>query len=230
MEPARARVSLEADGFEIVEGVLTSATIEHLIEALREVTEIREAERRIGVYAVRNLLEVVPECASLAEWPGVRNLAGPSHRPVRAIFFDKISGANWKVPWHQDLTISVRERRDVPGFGPWSVKEGALHVQAPTGILERMVAVRLHLDDCPDTNGALRVLPGTHKLGRLPAAEVTRIAAGQTGLACSVNAGDAVLMRPLLLHASSPSQTVEHRRVIHIEYAGIELPGGLEWA
>ena len=42
-------------------------------------------------------------------------------------------------------------------------------------------------------------------------------------------AGDALLMRPLLLHSSGRLRTASHRRVIHIEYAAFALPGGLQW-
>jgi hypothetical protein len=41
--------------------------------------------------------------------------------------------------------------------------------------------------------------------------------------------GGVLLMRPLLLHASSASQVPRHRRVLHIEWAAQELPGGLQW-
>jgi hypothetical protein len=46
---------------------------------------------------------------------------------------------------------------------------------------------------------------------------------------CTVGAGGVVLMRPLLLHASSPATVAGHRRVIHLEFAAADLPGGLEW-
>jgi len=43
---------------------------------------------------------------------------GGAARPVKITGFDKTPGSNWKVPWHQDLTIAVKEARDVEGFGP----------------------------------------------------------------------------------------------------------------
>jgi hypothetical protein len=36
-------------------------------------------------------------------------------------------------------------------------------------------------------------------------------------------------MCPLILHASSKAASPSHRRVIHIEFASLELPGGLHW-
>lgn len=149
--------------------------------------------------------------------------------PVRAIFFDKSPASNWLVPWHQDVTIAVARQMEVPGFGPWSRKDGIPHVQPPVALLEGMLAVRLHLDDCDATNGALRVLPGTHRCGRLGPAQIAATRSAGAEVVCEASAGDVLLMRPLLLHASGKSQTHRRQRVLHIEYCSAELPGGLAW-
>ena len=94
--------------------------------------------------------------------------------PVRALLFDKPPEANWKVPWHQDLSIAVRHKRDITGFGPWSNKAGVLHVQPRVNVLESMLTVRIHLDDCGKQNGALRVIPGSHTRGRLTDTEIRK--------------------------------------------------------
>lgn len=150
-------------------------------------------------------------------------------RPVRAIYFDKSPNANWLVPWHQDLTLAVREKAEVPGFGPWSVKEGIPHVQPPATLLEQMLTLRLHLDHTDSTNGALRVLPGSHRHGRLSQEQIQTWRAETTEFLCAAEAGDALLMRPLLLHASGRSTSDRHRRILHLEYAGFTLPAPLEW-
>jgi ectoine hydroxylase-related dioxygenase (phytanoyl-CoA dioxygenase family) len=93
-----------------------------------------------------------------------------------------------------------------------------------------MLAVRLHLDDADEENGALRVLAGSHRFGRLSDQQVDELAAELPEIVCCAGAGDALMMRPLLLHASSRSASERRRRVLHIEYAGFELPGGLEWS
>jgi ectoine hydroxylase-related dioxygenase (phytanoyl-CoA dioxygenase family) len=182
----------------------------------------------------RNLMQRVPEVAALAVSTNIQNLLrqvwGNGLHPVRSIFFDKTVEANWLVPWHQDLTIAVNERLERPGYGPWSVKDGVPHVQPPREILEAMIAVRLHLDDCDSSNGALRVIPGSHRLGRLNAAAINRLRSRQEEVTCSVRAGDALLIRPLLLHASSEALVPAHRRVIHLEYATYPLAEGLAWA
>ncbi len=149
--------------------------------------------------------------------------------PVRAIYFDKSPDANWFVGWHQDLTIALRARAEVPGFSRWTVKDGIPHAQPPVEFLERMLTVRLHLDDADDSNGALRVLPGSHGFGILSSGRMDELAASQSEVLCAAAAGDALLMRPLLLHASSRSASARHRRVLHIEYAGFTLPARLDW-
>ena len=149
-------------------------------------------------------------------------------RAVRGILFDKTPDANWLVPWHQDLSIAVRERRYVPGFGPWSVKAGVHHVQPPGEILDQMLTVRIHLDACPAENGPLRVIPGSHR-SLLSPNELARRVNEESSVACCVEAGDALLMRPMLAHTSAPARIPAHRRVVHIEYAACELPGALEW-
>jgi len=159
----------------------------------------------------------------------VEEVLGPGAFAVRGILFDKTPDANWKVPWHQDLSIAVKEQIEVSGFGPWSLKAGVVHVQPPTGVLESMLAVRLHLDDCGPANGPLRVLSGTHRFGRLEAGSIERLRGEFNEVTCPVASGGALLMRPLILHASSAAKEPGRRRVVHLEFAAAELPGGLEW-
>jgi hypothetical protein len=95
-----------------------------------------------------------------------------------------IPNANWKVPWHQDVTIAVQERVEAEGFGPWSIKADVLHVQPPGEVLEHMISVRLHLDNCGEKNGALRVIPGSHLQGRIPEEEDPGDARDTRGRVC----------------------------------------------
>ena len=129
----------------------------------------------------------------------------------------------------KDLSIAVAEKLDAPGFSGWSVKQGVVHVQPPMAVLERMLTVRLHLDDCGADNGPLRVLRGSHAHGRLTDEQIERWKKSGEEVACLVPKGGALLMRPLLLHASAPAEQPCHRRVIHLEYAADPLPHGLRW-
>ena len=192
------------------------------------------AIRRNGAtYAIRNLLQSLPEMRELAESRPIRDLAemvvGVNCRAVRATLFDKRPEANWKVPWHQDLTIAVEQRVDVEGFGPWTEKAGVQHVQPPVELLGGMLAIRVHLDDCSEANGALRVLPGSHLHGRLTDGAIRQWRQTFAAFSCEVGTGGVVAMRPLLLHSSPASAHPLRRRVIHLELAARELPGGLRW-
>lgn len=115
----------------------------------------------------------------------------------------------------------------MPDFGPWSVKDGVPHAHAPASLLERMVT-RPDLDACDETNGALRVIPvriGTAN-SRRPTLRVAKRAVRRITALLSRAMR---CLRPLLLHASSPATAPRHRRVIHLEFAVDELPGGPAW-
>ncbi len=196
-----------------------------------ELDRMAPAEPRSG--GIRNLglkSDAILELATEG-LPAVlaREALGSAARAVKITGFDKTPDSNWKVPWHQDLTIAVSEARDVEGFGPWTVKDGIPHVQPPIAILAGMLAVRVHLDDTPADGGALRVVPGSHRLGRIAVSEIPALRAKLGEVTCPIVEGGMMLMRPLLLHASSKSRVGRHRRVIHIEYAADDLPSGLQW-
>jgi hypothetical protein len=220
---------LSEAGYAIIPDVLSPDEVEALLVAVEPIenTESRAAG------GIRNLLDRAPAVLALCESPAIRNLVEPilgkNAFAARGILFDKTPSANWKVPWHQDLTIAVQERMEVAGFGPWTAKDGVQHVQPPCEILESMLAIRIHLDDCDEDNGPLRVIPGSHRHGRLPAERIQWFRETQPSVACAVARGGALLMRPLLLHASSSAQSPRHRRVLHIEFAASPLPGGLRW-
>lgn len=228
------QTTIDRNGFAIVPGVVAPAKVAQLMGALENYSEGKAGQRgQNAVHAIRNLLDEVPSVRELADAPEIMALVEPMLGPhafvARAILFDKVAGANWKVPWHQDLSIAVRERKEVAGFGPWSEKARVPHTQPPTAILERMLTLRLHLDDCHAANGPLLVLPSSHRYGRLDAPAIQNWRAQQTPTTCLAHDGDVLLMRPLLLHASSAALQPGHRRVVHLEYAAEALPGGLEW-
>jgi ectoine hydroxylase-related dioxygenase (phytanoyl-CoA dioxygenase family) len=143
--------------------------------------------------------------------------------------FSNLGAAVIVFTWHQDLTIAVRERRCAVGFGAWSEKQGVVHVQPPISVLERMLAMRVHLDECPAESGPLRVLPGSHREGRLDAAAIERWKTQVSEIQCVAGKGDMILMRPLLLHASSTARAANRRRVLHLEFAADDLPCDLDW-
>jgi len=217
-----AKFSVLADGFAGCGRVTDSAEAGRLAASLGEVAKAGKrgllSESVVSAWARGEKLKSL-----------VRPFLSREPVPVRAIFFDKTPDKNWLVPWHQDLNIAVEEKRETPGFGPWSVKDGLVHVRPPAAMLADMLTIRLHLDDCDADNGALQVLPGTHLDGILTDDRISSAKAEKPPVLCAMRAGDALLMRPLLLHASGKSVSDRRRRVLHIEYAGFGLPGGLAW-
>ena len=224
MKPAAT--TFELNGFLLLSQFASPIAVDKLRAAVAELTECHRA-------GVRDLLRRCPQVAEFASSPEILErlaaFATVAPFPVRAILFDKTPDRNWLVAWHQDLTIAVRDRHETTGFGTWSLKDGTHHVQPPTKVLEQMLTLRLHLDDCDANNGALRVLPGSHRHGKLAPEEIAKQRVHIAEHVCEARAGDALLMRPLLLHASSPAKKPRRRRVVHIEFASENLPNGLEW-
>ena len=218
------RAAFERDGAWRFERRLTASDV----EPLRLL-----ADSRIGSRPGVRLAEE-PQLAALLSPDGpvgaiAVTLTSPAARPVRAVMFDKTAEANWVVAWHQDRTIAVRERVEVEGFGPWSNKDGSLHVAPPFDVLARMVTLRVHLDPVDEANAPLRVAQGSHLIGRVAADRAGALAAESPQTACLAEAGDIWAYRTPILHASDRSLTPRRRRVLQVDYADFDLPGGLVW-
>jgi hypothetical protein len=137
---------------------------------------------------------------------------------IQAIAFNKTATTNWKVAWHQDLMFPIARPATRPGYTTPAKKGGVDHACPPREVLSALLAVRLHLDPCDEGNGPLRVSPGTHLEGIIPSDHAAAIAAARGEIACLAREGEAVLMRPLLLHASSQATTPRNRRVLHVVF------------
>ncbi len=217
---------LDQQGFEIVTDTLDVDAVCSLIAAIESSRIFRS---RAGM---RHALEI-DAVHSLATDPRLLQLAGSALGdgavPFRATLFEKSPKSNWLVVWHQDTALPMNQRRDTHGWGPWSIKEGVICAHAPASALERVLAIRVHLDDSTAENGPLKVLPATHRLGVLSDDAIHELAERSHAVQCHVGAGGLILMKPLLVHASSKSQNDAPRRVVHIEYAAEKcFPDGLE--
>lgn len=149
------------------------------------------------------------------------------HVAVQCTFFEKSDAVNWLVPVHQDLSIPAHVRVEDAALRGWSRKEDGWYVQPPAGLLEQMVAVRLHLDPCGAEDGPLHVVPGSHLQGAISPQDA--VAMRQDEQACLAQVGDVLVMRPLALHRSSKATGTSRRRVLHFLFGPAELPHGLEW-
>lgn len=155
---------------------------------------------------------------------------GTTVRVVRILLLDKRPDANWALGWHQDRTIAVRARHEVDGFGAWTVKRGIVHVAPPPELHARMLTARLHLDATDEGNGALLISPGSHRLGRIAESDIPATVE-RTGVAiCNADAGDVWFYSTPILHASARAEAGRRRRVVQIDLAAFDLPGGLEWS
>jgi ectoine hydroxylase-related dioxygenase (phytanoyl-CoA dioxygenase family) len=215
--------AFERDGYDVLAPGLDAAELEAL---RREFPP--EAPNRRNLFTFSPLVEQLVAGGSFSRYAA--EVLGEECFAVRAVFFNKIVKSNWHVPWHQDIGVPLRERREAPGFGAFTVKDGIVHANAPSEVLAGLVVLRLHLDDATAVNGAMRLVAGSHAAGRLRDDEVDAWAAKGREVQPEIPAGGILRLRPLLLHASAHSSSDAPRRVIHIEYAKLGLPGGLEWA
>ena len=224
MLAARAVSQFKKDGYFVIPGVIDAVLVRRLGAFVGGLAN--------GGAGSRRLLDEA-WCAHLADAlranARVRSLLPRNAVAVQCTLFDKSPTKNWLVTLHQDLSIPVRDRVDGPECSGWSEKEGNLYVQPPVGVLEQLLAVRVHIDDCPAESGALRVVPHSHTEGRIDSsrAEALRQEHGETVV--PVASGGVLVMRPLLLHASSKATSLNARRVLHFVFGPPGLPLGLQW-
>lgn len=221
-------IALESEGFCLVPGIFNRdevANLSHYIEAwLQENSEE-------DPHAIRRLLDRMPGIRKLLLTPSLKNLIrnnfGEDYFLTKAIYFNKPPGSNWFVPFHQDLTISVNSRVASEGFINWTFKDEICGVQPPVEVLQKTITARIHLDDATSENGALRVVPGSHKGGViLKGSEQWSL---ENTNVCEVDSGGVMFMKPLTLHASSRTTNGMPRRVIHLEFCNRELPRQMDW-
>ena len=181
----------------------------------------------LRLHAIPALADLTGAASAIGQC--AQRVAGRRVLPVRAILFDKTATTNWSLAWHQDRTICVRHRVDVAGFGPWTRKQGLHHVAPPYDLLSRMVTLRVHLDDVPQTNAPLLVAPGSHRLGRVAVDDINDAVRKCGRHVCLADAGDIWLYSTPILHASEAASHPVNRRVLQVDYSADDLPGGLEW-
>jgi ectoine hydroxylase-related dioxygenase (phytanoyl-CoA dioxygenase family) len=220
--------SVKNEGFAILPPVFSASEVKRLLDDLDK-SELRRS--RAGIrHAITH--QSVSELAKDARLLTLANtILGGSPFPFHATLFDKSGDTNWLVMWHQDKALPIRQRREVPGWGPWSVKEGVTYAHAPATALASVIALRVHLDDSTESNGPLRVLPETHNMGVLDDQTIQKLAKEISPVECLVGKGGVLVMKPLLVHASSKSMGDARRRVLHIQYAASPTLGdGFELA
>mgnify|MGYP003381941674 CR=1 FL=1 len=219
-----ANLNLTRDGAVYVHAALSPYLCDQFEVVLASNKKGQPGVRLTGCAQLVQLLENESVVASL-----VQTISGRQLKPVRAILFDKSPDNNWALGWHQDRTIIVKNRFEVPGFGPWTIKAGLQHVAPPFSVIERMVTVRIHLDDVPECNAPLLVALGSHSKGLIAEQYVADAVNSSKIIRCLAARGDVWLYSTPILHASDRARSAGQRRVLQVDYSDDSLPGGLEW-
>jgi hypothetical protein len=215
------------DGYYLIQGAFSDDNVIILQN------ELSDFVGKTNNYGIRDLMNKVPHIKRMASSSPLLDIAkeilGDNARPVRSVFFDKTEDANWNVAWHQDTSVALKNIYEVSGFGPWSEKQGVIHTEPPVEYLANTLTLRIHLDKANTKTGVLRVVPGTHRGGRVKSSEILKIVDNSTVVECEAGPGDVLLMNPLLFHSSRKAIHPRHRRILHIEYSAMTLPKPLEW-
>lgn len=219
-----AKLDFQRDGAALFAAVLSPADLEDLRALADESLGARPGVRLTDTLGLADRLATTGVIGNIAA-----ALTSSAARPVRAVLFDKSPAANWSVAWHQDRVFAVQERQEVEGFGPWTTKDGLPHVAPPFDLLARMVTLRIHLDPVGADNAPLRIALGSHRLGLVKAEEVATQAQRLETEICLAEAGDIWAYSTPIVHASDRAEPPRRRRVLQVDYADFDLPGGLEW-
>ncbi len=215
-------MTLFDQGFAVIENCFSQPACDAIIEQLDAIFGIGtrclldyEWCQSLATPLKGRVEKSIPEIASLVA--------------VQCTFFNKSPNSKWFVAYHQDRSIPVLSSVSSEDWPGWSQKEGTTFVHGPDELLSEMIAVRLHLDDSTVNNGPLRVIAGSHSAGTLSPEDAAKLRDSADEHHLIVEKGGLVVMRPLLLHASSKSRTMESRPVLHFLFGPTTLPAGLQW-
>jgi ectoine hydroxylase-related dioxygenase (phytanoyl-CoA dioxygenase family) len=220
-------------GFTVINDIYSADERKNIISAIEQVDKTNPTFRSSAdLFAIRQFLKEIPDCIPLIFNSTlnavIKDLFGENYFAVKSIYFDKPEGSNWFVSYHQDLTISVNKKVDLPNFGPWTVKQNLFAVQPPLDFLKNIYTIRIHLDHTDEFNGALKIISESHLKDIYRPEHINWKV--ETEITCNVSEGGIMIMKPLLLHSSSKTTNNKKRRVIHIEFSNQELPDEIEWS
>lgn len=227
--------AIQNDGYAIIPAVFAPHEVDEIAGQLAGTLGAASGgmavrTRNDAVYAARNVDEWFPQALTLWRQDRLiellRDVLGEQCGLVRVLYFDKPPAKPWSLPWHKDMTIAVVDN-ELPSehFTNPTTKAGIPHVEAPEELLQRMLTLRIHLDDVDETNGPLTVIPGSDRSGK-------RSIEGGSMSKILVQRGDVLAMRPLVSHSSPlPTESASKaRRILHFEFAADrELADGYRW-
>lgn len=234
------RTELDEGGLKVAKNRLTHKGF-GILNHVYTTKETKKIKKEMGNYlktitnpkvGVRGLLQKLPNLYPLIFNENLLSIIrsiNPNAFLIKSIYFDKSPQSNWFVTWHQDIPINVSEKQEIEGYSGWTEKEEVISVCPPLEVLQNQFTIRIHLDDTNRYNGALQVIPGSHKK-QLSDSEIKVITENSIPYLCEVDLGGIQLMNPLTVHSSSKSKHSKKRRVIHLEFSSSNLPNGLQFS
>ncbi|WP_289064406.1 phytanoyl-CoA dioxygenase family protein [uncultured Zobellia sp.] len=232
MDFKRNKIELEENGYSILTDLYSENEMSQILACIENSKQDgKTVSKTKDLFAIRQLINNVPDLNSLLFNKKLMDLLSDltedEYFLTKAIYFDKPSESNWFVAYHQDLSISVKERANLESYVNWTFKKGQHGVQPPIQILKDTITIRIHLDDTDKNNGALKVIPKSHLNGIVRAdSKDWNI---ENEVVCEVSKGGVMLMKPLTLHASNRTTNGKKRRVIHLELNKHKLKEPLKW-
>lgn len=231
------------NGFQIINNVFAENEIQEICTVLKQmeydnsygVREILLKNKKLVPLIFTDKLAEVISKVVLTKQQNLCNLRDLCENPmknksfvIRSLYFDKPPKANWSVIWHQDLTINLNKRLEIPDFINWRKTKDRVVVQPSLEILNKIYTIRIHLDDCTKDNGALHVVNKSHNQGVINIVDWMKSKKGEVNI-CEVKRGGIMLMKPLLLHSSKRTNNNASRRVLHIELLNAKTDNNLPW-
>ena len=139
---------------------------------------------------------------------------------------------HWAAPLYWQPTTSAVETYAIAAASATNLPVGAnplvFVAMTPCRVVD-MLTLRVHLDPVSETNAPLLIAPGSHDRGRIPVSDIPGVVSQCGVVSCLAEAGDIWLYATPILHASDTAVEPQHRRVLQVDYAVGQLPGGLQW-
>jgi ectoine hydroxylase-related dioxygenase (phytanoyl-CoA dioxygenase family) len=231
-----AKKTIDNDGFLLLGRVLSQLQIQSILDQWQSLISDSHATilkrgdtQQSSIYGARNLLTSWPNLIEVVNpiKPLLKEFLGENAGLVRGLFFDKPpvqDSPSWALPMHRDYTIAVKSHVPNARFQKPTIKSGVPHYEAPIELLSRMLTIRIHLDPMTPENGALKVIRGSHL-------HEDNLSDNPEPILILGEAGDILLMKPLILHGSACSTSkFLHRRILHLEFtADLKPDENLEW-
>lgn len=128
MDFLQHKATVDAFGFSIINNLYTDSERNAIINIIESADTSGDTFRKsANLFAIRQFLKEIPQAASLIFNDKlnavIQNIFGTDYFAIKSIYFDKPGASNWFVAYHQDLTISVKDKIETPGYGPWTVKQ-----------------------------------------------------------------------------------------------------------